>query len=230
MDNDGGKDFQWQPDENQPAATDQSADQPTAEVSDTNEQVETQPETPDETQNEQSPEQESTDEEINEPEIAPVEISWTASDSIEHHRSKGWYIGIISIVVAITALLATLTFFEIFSLSTSITTEILVIVMMVALIVVTRQPAREVNYLLTDAGLTINGQLHPFSEFRAFGVRQVGAMWQLVLTPIRRFGINVSMFINEEQGEKIIDELGARLPMEDVKNDILDSLIRRLKI
>lgn len=157
-------------------------------------------------------------------------IHWTASDSIEHHRGQGWYFGLIGIVVAISALLVVLYLFDIFSLTTSVTTEILVLVMLAALLVVTRQPPREVQYTLTDEGLAIDNQLHPFSEFRAFGVRKVGAMWQLVLIPVKRFGFSVTMFINEDQGEKIVDEFGARLPMEDIKPDFIDNLIRRLKI
>jgi len=228
MDKDGEGNL-WQPTEGQPAPVEQPVEQSAAEAPEASEPTEAQPETPATAEDEQDSTQQPTTEKTK-PKAAPVEIHWTASDGIDHQRGRGWYIGVIVIVVAISALLATLAFFEIFSLTTSITTEILVVVMAAALFVVTRLPAREVKYTLTDAGLTIEGQLHPFSEFRAFGVRRAGATWQLVLIPVKRFGASVTMFIHESQGEEIIDELGVRLPMEDVKNDLMDNLIRRLKI
>jgi hypothetical protein len=165
------------------------------------------------------------------PEEMPVtEIRWTASDSIDHERGRGWYIGAVTITLSLVALLVVLAVFDIISTMTAVTTGVLTVIILVALLVVARKPARQLNYMLTDAGLTIEGKLYPFSEFRAFGVQRIGALWQLVLVPVRRFGLNVTMFIHEEQGEQIVDELGARLPMEDLKIDPVDRLVRRLKI
>jgi hypothetical protein len=83
---------------------------------------------------------------------------------------------------------------------------------------------------LTDQGLHVDGQLHRYDEFRAFGVRRDGALWQIVLIPVKRFGLSLTMYIQEEQGESIVDALGARLPMENVQADAVDKLIRKLKI
>jgi hypothetical protein len=159
-----------------------------------------------------------------------TEIRWTASDAIDHDRGKGWYTVVIIAAFVVLLALATLAFFKIIALMTAISTGVLVVVMLVALLLVAKKPARELDYLLTDAGLTIEGQLHPFSEFRAFGVRQQGATWQLVLIPVKRFGMSATMFIQEDQGEQIVDELGAYLPMENVKTDLVDKLMRRLKL
>ena len=215
----------WRVDQEQPASTEQAAEQSVDQPKQTSDQS-------DETTSETPVENPIADQDQPEPKtpITPVEIRWTASDSIEHERGKGWYIMVAAVTLAILAGLVTLWFFNIIELFTAITTGILVIIMLVTLLVVTRKPAHQVEYLMTDSGITMDEKLHPFSEFRAFGVQPVGAMWQLVLIPVKRFGINVTMFIQEDQGEQIVDALGARLPMEDVKNDLVDNIIRRLKI
>jgi len=215
----------WQADQDQPTPAEQTAEQPV----DQSEQI---PDQSAEATSETPAESPITDQDQSESKtpIAPVEIRWTASDSIEHERGKGWYATVAAATLAILAGLAALWFFGIMELFAAITTGILVVIMLVTLLVVTRKPAHEVEYLMTDSGITMDGKLHPFAEFRAFGVQPVGVMWQLALIPVKRFGINVTMFIQEDQGEQIVDALGARLPMENVKNDLVDNIIRRLKI
>lgn len=159
-----------------------------------------------------------------------VPIHWTASESIDHARSKKWYAGAAIIAAIIIVGLVVLDIFRIIDLMTMITTGVLVIMMLIAVFMVTKKPVREIDYILTESGLTIAGQLHPFNEFRGFGVRHQGALWQLVLLPVKRFGLSVTMFIHEDQGEEIVDTLGMILPMEDVKTDLIDNITRRLKI
>ena len=98
------------------------------------------------------------------------------------------------------------------------------------ILVVTGKPAREVNYELSTDGLVVDGRKYTLGEFRAFGVRRDGALWQLVIIPVKRFGLPVTTFINEEQGEQIVDFLGAILPMEEVHPDFVDSISKRLKL
>jgi hypothetical protein len=148
-------------------------------------------------------------------------IIWTASESVDHQRGKIWYLVAILVAAAIVGLAIW---------TKQYTMGGLAIIMLIAVIVVVRKPAREINYELSDAGLTIDGRLRPFEEFRAFGVRRDGALWQLVLIPVKRFGLAVTMFIHDDQGEQIVDALGGRLPMEDVPVDMVDKLTRRLKL
>lgn len=159
-----------------------------------------------------------------------VPIRWTASEAIDHVRGKSWYIVAFSVVVVVVLGLAALAWFNIITLMTAISTGVLAVIMLATVLVVAKKPSGEIDYILTESGLTIAGRLHPFNEFRAFGVRRLGGLWQLVLIPVKRLGMSVTMFINEDQGEAIVDTLGAILPMEDIKPDIVDSITRKLKI
>lgn len=156
------------------------------------------------------------------PTVAPVQtIQWTASDSIDHERSKSWYIVAILITVIIAGVAIWLGQWSL---------AVLVTVILIAVFVVTGKPAREINYELSSEGLVVDTRRYQLSEFRAFGVRRDGALWQLVLVPVKRFGLAITTFINEDQGEQIVDFLGAVLPMEEVKPDFVDTISKRLKL
>ena len=162
------------------------------------------------------------------PQIEPV--AWTASESITEKRSGRWYgiaTAIFIVVIAVTILLF---IFNVIDLMALISSIVLVVAMFIALIISTRLPSRELSYVLSGEGISINGQNHPFSEFRAFGVRQQGGLWQLVLIPVRRFGLEVVTYIDEQHGERIVDILAGFLPMEEVPENGVDKLINRLKI
>ena len=103
--------------------------------------------------------------------------------------------------------------------------------MLGAIIVSSKKPYQELEYKLTPEGLSIQNQLHPYGEFRAFGVNQLdNGLWQLSLIPVKRFGMTVTAFIGEDQGEQIVDILGARLPMEEIRTSFADKLIERFKL
>ncbi len=147
-------------------------------------------------------------------------IHWTASESVDYKRNVWWYVIAGLITAAVVGVTIWLKLW---------TTAILAVVIFVAVVILVRRPARMVNYTLTSQGLYIEDKLHSFNEFRAFGVRQEGALWTLVLIPVKRFGLSVTMFINEEQGEAIVDAFGTVLPMENVQPDLVDRITRKLK-
>ncbi|MCL2451262.1 hypothetical protein FWD20_00005, partial [Candidatus Saccharibacteria bacterium] len=155
-----------------------------------------------------------------------LNIEWTASESIDHDRGVKWYVVAIVVVLVIMGLNLWLQGINFGSISF----EVLIVVVFVALLIVSSRPARELRYALTDEGISVEGQLHPFAEFRAFGVRREGKLWQLVLIPVKRFSFGITIYIHDDQGEAIVDALGARLPMENIKTDWLDKVVNKLKM
>ena len=152
---------------------------------------------------------------------APESIEWKAAEAIESERSKSWYI----ILYAVALILIGLCIW-----GQQWITIGLIVVVVVALQVVGSQPARMMDYELSEEGLKINGHLHPFSEYRGFGVRNDGHFWQLVLLPTARFGTETSIFIRDDHGEQIVDMLGRILPMEQLNKDFIGSIARKLKL
>lgn len=154
------------------------------------------------------------------PEETPV--YWQAKEYIHHEKNALWFIVFAVVVLGLMAL-------AIF-LMNSISFAILIPVMAIALLVYSHRPPRVLDYTLSKQGLHVNDHLYPFADFKGFGVIRDGEEYSVMLIPIKRFRPGVSVYFPEEAGEAIVDMLGARLPMEELHLDLVDQLIRKLRI
>ena len=152
---------------------------------------------------------------------AKTEISWEAEEYIVRDKNAGWYVGMVVVGLLLSALaiwLQAWTFLAVIVLS------------VVALLVYTLRPPRMLHYSLPERGLSEGEHLYNYDDFKAFGVLKEGQHFAIVLTPRKRFSPRVTVFFPEAQGEAIVDVFGARLPMEEVRLDVLDRLIKFLRI
>ena len=87
------------------------------------------------------------------------------------------------------------------------------------------------HYSLSDKGISEGNNLFTFDQFKAFGVlREDEYHYCIILTPKKRSGARMRVYFPETEGEQIVDMFGLRLPMEPVKLDMLDRLVRFLRI
>lgn len=150
-------------------------------------------------------------------------ITWTAEEYVHSDRSPVWFILFVIVVFGLVA-------FDVFLLK-SWTFSLLVVVMAVALIIYIRRPARTLTYALSPAqGLYVGDRLYHFDEFKSFGLIQEGGQYSIMMIPRKRFSPGVSVFFPEEAGERIVDILGQRLPMENLKLDVVDAIVRKLRL
>jgi hypothetical protein len=171
----------------------------------------------------EAPEQSFTNAPVAEDIPANPPITWTAQEYIHIDKSAGWFILFALVVLALVAI-------DIFFLK-SWTFSALVVVMAVAIIIYIRRPPRTLTYALSPAqGLYIGERLYHFDEFRAFGLIKDGDNHSIMLIPRKRFSPGVSVFFPEEAGERIVDILGQRLPMDELKLDIVDLVVRKLRL
>jgi hypothetical protein len=156
--------------------------------------------------------------------LAPDEnpVRWQATEYIHRHKGALWFVIFGIVVVAATGL-------AIF-LMQSITFAILVPVMAAALIVYSYRPPRVLDYTLSRQGLHVNDRLYPFAEFKGFGVIHDDDEYSIMLIPTKRFKPGVYIYFPEEAGEAIVDMLAARLPMQELRMDLVDRVIRKLRI
>ena len=92
------------------------------------------------------------------------------------------------------------------------------------------RPPRKIDYALDSEGLHEGGRVYKFEDFKAFGLLRDGAHFAIVMTPRKRFAAAVTVFFPEEKGEAIVDAFGAKLPMEEVEPDMLDKIVKFLRI
>ena len=149
-------------------------------------------------------------------------ISWQATEVAPEVRGLGWYVLFAVVLLGLLAL-------AIFVFK-SVTFAILLPVMAVAIIILSLRPPSVVHYSISPKGVYVGDKLYDFSEFRAFGVIRDHKGNSIILLPVKRFSPGVTLYFSDEQGEQIVDMLGARVPIQEVKPDGLEKLIRLMRL
>ena len=148
-------------------------------------------------------------------------IEWEAQEYVPHDKDTGWFVGLIVIALALIGLSIWLQWWTFIAL---------VVVSVVALIMYAVRPPRKLKYTLSKKGLSEGSRTYKYDDFKAFGVVRDGANFAIVLLPRKRFSPSVKVYFPEAKGEEIVDMFGMRLPMEEVKQDIIDKLVDFLRI
>lgn len=150
-------------------------------------------------------------------------ITWMAEEYIPTEKGPWWFVVFGLIVIGLIAV-------DYFFLR-SWTFSILVVVMATTVIVLAKRPPRQITYALSSSqGLSVGEKNYKLEEFKAFGVLQDDEELSIMLIPVKRFAPGVSVYFPEEAGEKIVDILGQSLPMEPLKLDFIDKLVRKIRL
>ena len=149
------------------------------------------------------------------------DVSWEAEEYISKEHHTGWFIGFALVCLALSALAVLLKWWPFL---------VLVLLSGVVILINIFSPARKLSYSLDKKGLHEGNRFYAYSDFRAFGILQEGGHYSAILIPRKRFGLQVKVYFPEQNGEAIVDALGARLPMEEVKPDFLDKIVNFLRI
>ena len=149
------------------------------------------------------------------------DITWQAEEYIVPGRNTWWYVGLFAVATALCILAVFLNWW---------TFLILIILSVITILTATFRPPRKITYTLTSEGLHEGQRLHKYEDFKAFGILQEGTHYSAVLIPKKRFGLSVKVYFPKTSGEAIVDALGARLPMQEVKLDFLDKIVNFLRI
>jgi len=148
-------------------------------------------------------------------------VNWEAEEYLQRSKGAGWYVGFVVVVLGLVALSIVLKWW---------TFTALVALSAVALLIYAVRPPRRLHYSLSDKGLSEGGRVYNYEDFKSFGVMQEGDKYAIMLTPRKRFSPRVTVYFPQESGEEIVDAFGMRLPMEEVKLDFLDKIVRMLRI
>lgn len=148
-------------------------------------------------------------------------INWEAQEYVEYKKNAGWYIGLAVVTLALCGLAIWLN---------QISFLILIVVAAAALLTYTLRKPRMLHYSLSDKGLSEGNNLHAFGQFKSFGILNENNRYSIVLIPKQRFLPRMIVAFPETEGEQIVDVFGNHLPMEPVKLDAIDKLIRLLRI
>ena len=148
-------------------------------------------------------------------------ISWEAEEYIVRDRNTWWYIGLFLISLLLGLLAVLLNWWTFLAL---------IILSLITILVSSIRPPRKIKYELDKDGLKEAGRLHSFNEYRAFGILKEDSHFSAILIPKKRFSLSTKVYFPGSDGERIVDFLGAHLPMEEVKLDFLDKIVNFLRI
>lgn len=148
-------------------------------------------------------------------------VSWTAEEYIVREHHTWWYVGLVAVTAVLSIIAVLLSWW---------TFLILIILSAITILISNLRPPRKINYTLDEKGLTEGEKLHKYEEFKAFGILKEEKFFSIVLIPKKRFSPSVKVYFPEGSGEAIVDALGARLPMEEVKLDLIDKIVNFLRI
>ncbi|MBQ7802586.1 hypothetical protein IJ380_01860 [Candidatus Saccharibacteria bacterium] len=147
-------------------------------------------------------------------------VNWDAVEYVQAEKNTGWYIALVIVSLALIGLSIWLQWW---------TFTALIVFSVIALILYSVRPPRTLHYSLTSKGLSEGNRLYSYEEYRSFGIYQDGKNFAIMLTPRKRFAPRVTVYFPEKQGEEIVDAFGMRLPMEEVRLDLLDRMVKFLR-
>ena len=148
------------------------------------------------------------------------ELSWTASEFIEHKKTAGWYIILAVISLGLTA--------GAFFLE-GIFTAVIVLISAILFGYVAAKKPRELPYVVNSDGVKVDNKLYRYSNFKSFSLIQEEGIQSIWFMPMQRFAPGLSIYFSPEEGQKIVNLLGTFIPYEERKLAPIDKLMHRLR-
>lgn len=151
----------------------------------------------------------------------PTEVSWTASEFVEHSKSLGWYLvlALITIVVLVIVFLWTKDMISIIAIT----------VMAVLYGIMAARKPRIMEYRLDANGITIGSIMHPYTKFKSFAIVDEGAFSAISFMPFKRFMPPVGIYYAPQDQDRILAVLTKYLPLELQEPDMIDRFARRIR-
>jgi hypothetical protein len=150
-------------------------------------------------------------------------ISWEASEFIDHHQGSGWY----ALLALATIALGIIVFFM---SSHDIVATIIILVLGVVVGLFAGHKPAVAKYEITRDGLKVNNKVYKYGDYKSFAVIDEGQLSSVNLIPLKRFLPPVSAYFEDNDEKKITEALGNYLPYEPRKLDAIERLSRRLRL
>ncbi len=148
-------------------------------------------------------------------------VEWTASEFIAHDKGFGWY-AVFALVAAAIAALLYLIIRDVFSI-------VVVIIMAAILAVAASRKPRVMAYKLDRSGLTVGSKFYSYRAYKSFSLPETGPFVSIELSPLKRLGFPVSLYLAPDNQDKVLEVLSDHLPMERRELSSLDHLMHQLR-
>jgi hypothetical protein len=150
-------------------------------------------------------------------------VSWEAAEFVDHPHGAGWYGALALGTVALAAIIFILS-------SKDVIATIFVLILGVIVGVFASHKPGTAKYEITSAGVSINGKLYRYADYKSFTVIHEGDLTSANLFPLKRFMPPIAAYFPKAEEAKITKTLGDHLPYEDRQLDLIDRLTRRMRL
>lgn len=158
--------------------------------------------------------------------VAPTDtrrnVSWSASEYVDHEKSGSWYalLGIIAALVIAGMYLLT---------SGDLVTVIVAAVAVVLFGIVAARRPRTLQYEINSHGIVVGEKQYPFTDFKTFSLITETTIHSVQLQPLKRFMPPLSIYFPPDMEDAITESLGMYLPYEERGHDAFDRLMSRIR-
>lgn len=148
-------------------------------------------------------------------------VVWTASEFIAHEKSSAWY-GSLALGAAAAAAIVYIINRDFISVG---------VVLLAAIIfgVYGSRKPRQLEYRVDLGGVTISDKFYPYDSFHSFSVIPEGAFSSIVMMPLNRFSVPLTIYFANEDQEAIAGIMALQLPYEQRRRDAVDNLMRKIR-
>lgn len=149
------------------------------------------------------------------------ELNWIGPEFVAHDKSSKWYATCVIAAIVLGGIMYAIVqdFISSFTIALAI-----IIVGFYSM----RKP-KDRSYTLNETGIAIGDKSFLYEEFRSFTANHESVYLNINLIPIKRFSPPTGLCYSGQDGDKLIDFLSARLPMQEYKPDILDDILQRIR-
>lgn len=152
---------------------------------------------------------------------ASAPVGWTASEYVAHDKNAGWYLLVVLGAAGLGA--------AIYAISRDKVSPVVVLIFGIALAAFGARKPRVLDYAIDGIGVHIGQRVYPYGMFKSFSVIQEDATRSILLMPLQRFNLPISIYYDPADEDKIIESLSAYLPHEDRKVGMLDNFMRKIR-
>lgn len=154
--------------------------------------------------------------------IDQPDVAWSASEFIAHEKSPLWYAALAGGAFLIVGL--------VYLLTKDVVAVVALASVAILFGILGAHKPRVLSYHVDAGGLTIDQKFYPYSEFKSFGVVNEGAFSSIVFMPMRRFMPTLTIYYPPENEEDVVDALSAYLPFAPASHDLIDRMMRRIRL
>lgn len=148
-------------------------------------------------------------------------VSWTASEYIAHDKNISWYLSVIAAAVVVAVV--------VYFLTKDFVSPAVVVVIGVAFAVFGARKPQVLQYSVSNVGVQIGQKQYPFGMFRTFSVLEEDATRSILLMPLQRFNLPISIYYDPADEQQIVAALASHLPHEERSIGQIDNFMRKIR-